>query len=121
MSLDHVEIDYTHEKQAAAHGKMRDTDRDWKRSEEHHGETDRHGKLRDHHFERTREHLIAAGRGEEADFDGTNLTNRRPMDAKHVSKVKEEMRKRTQHSHPGGTNEADVAEYASYGGPMEKQ
>lgn len=117
----HARATAYHEKQAGAHGQMRDTDRDWKRSEEHHGESERHGKLRDHHFERTREHLIAGGRAEEADFDGKELTNRRPMDAKRVAKTKAEMAKRTQHSHPGGHNEADVAEYASYGGPAEKQ
>ena len=108
----HARATAYHESQAASHGKMRDEDRDWKRSEEHHGESDRHGKLRDHHFERTRDHLIAAGHAEEAEFDGKEFVNRRPVDAKRRAKVKAELAKRTQHAHPGGTNEADMAEYA---------
>jgi hypothetical protein len=103
-----------HEQHAADHAKIRDTDRDWKRSEAHHGEHDRHAKLRDHHFERVQDHLAAAGRAEEAEFDGKEILNRRPMDKKRVAKVKEDMKRRTHHDHPGGHDEADMAEYASY-------
>jgi len=110
-----------HEKHAADHGKMRDTDRDWKRSETHNGEHDRHAALRDHHFERVQDHLVAAGRAEEAEFDGNQILNRRPVDKKRRAKTKDELRRRTHHDHPGGHDEADMAEYESYAKPPKKR
>jgi hypothetical protein len=104
-----------HEGQAAMHAKTRDEDRDWRRSELHHREHDRHAKLRDHHFERTQEHLMAGGKAEEAEFDGNQITNRRPLDKKRVKDTKDGLAKRTHHDHPGGHNDADLAEYATFG------
>src|SRR5262245_4889880 len=109
-----------HEDQAAMHAKTRDTDRDWRRSEIHQGEHDRHASLRDHHFERVQDHLMAGGRAEEGDFDGNQIMNRRPLDKKRIAKVKADLAKRTQHDHPGSHNEADLAEYATCSTPKKK-
>lgn len=107
----HAKASAYHDDRARGHREAADGDGDWRRGETHEADHDRHRKLAEHHFDRTRDHLMAGGHAEEADFDGATVGKRRPLPDARRKKALGDMKKRTHNDHPGGVDDADRGAY----------
>jgi hypothetical protein len=108
-----------HDVRAETHGEASGRDEDWRRSETHHQDHERHRKLADHHLDLIRHHLTAGGRAGAVKLgvgkDGKPvLSTATPADEKTRQGSREWLRKRTNHDHPGGVGDADRAAYGAF-------
>lgn len=114
----HARAHEHHDRQAGVHRTARDGDDDWQRAETHHEEHERHARLAEHHLDRVREHLTAAGRGGAAMLDATDGAPRLgevvPFTDQDRAEAKAALAKRTHHDHPGGVTDHDRATYGRF-------
>ncbi len=114
----HAQAHVYHDARTEGHREAGDGDENWRRSEQHHGESARHGKLAEHHMGLVRHHMVAGGHADEAELDAhrgqPRVKNFRPMGAKAREASKKHLAGRTHHDHPGGVTESDKAAYGKF-------
>lgn len=108
-----------HATAADEHGKIADTHKAWKVSEEHHGERARHQRLADHHHDVVRDHLLAGGHGGSLELNVLGKTPKvskvTPHSAKERSEAVKRLKARDRHAHPGNVMKRDRTAYATMG------